>query len=86
MTATPRTDPWGGLPVSKIYQIALDNIRKRIEDSGKVFRQDKAVHILAEMHTDNIKDLIDENMTDYDRRKLMAIVERCVARYITLEE
>ena len=79
-------DPWGGLPVSKVYQLALDNIRKRIEESGKIYRQDKAIRILAEMHAEKVKDLIDEDMTDYDMKQLTNIVERCVARYVKLEE
>ena len=79
-------DAWGGLPVSEVYKIAYENIKKRIEERGEKFKRDKAIRILAEMHADKVKDLIDENMTGYDQRKLTAIVERCVARYITLEE
>lgn len=78
-------DAWGGLPVSKIYQLAYENIKKRIEERGEEFKHDKAVRILAEMHADKLKDMIDENMTEYDQRKLTTIVERCVARYIKLE-
>lgn len=76
---------WGGLPVSKVYQLAYENIKKRIEERGEEFKHDKAVRILAEMHADKLKDMIDENMTEYDQRKLTTIVERCVARYIKLE-
>ena len=78
-------DAWGGLPVSRVYQLAYENIKKRIEERGEEFKHDKAVRILAEIHTDKLKDMIDENMTEYDQRKLTAIVERCVARYIKLE-
>lgn len=79
-------DPWAGMPVSEIYKIAYENIKRRIEERGERFRQDKAIKCLAEMHADKVKDLIDENMTRYDKSKLTAIVERCVAKYIKLDE
>lgn len=79
-------DPWGGKPVSEVYRLTFERIRRRVEASGQRFEQDKAVRILAEMHTEHIKDLIDEDMTGYDKRKLTDIVERCVARYVQLEE
>lgn len=79
-------DAWGGLPVSKIYQLAYDNIKKRIEERGEQFRHDKAIRVLAETHADKLKDLIDEDMSNYDKRQLTNIVERCVAKYIELEE
>ena len=81
-----QNDPWGGKPVSEIYKIAYANIKRRVEERGERFRQDKAIKCLAEMHTEKVKDLIDENMTRYDKSKLSAIVERCVAKYIELEE
>lgn len=79
-------DPWAGKPVSEIYKLAFENVKKRIEERGETFRQDKAIRVLAEMHAENVKDLIDENMTGYDKKQLTNIVERCVARYVTMEE
>lgn len=79
-------DPLGGMPVSKIYKIALHNIQRKVEREGKVFEINKAIRLLAEVHADKLKDLIDENMTSYDKKRLADIVERCVARYIKLED
>ena len=79
-------DAWGGKPVSEIYKIAYDNMKHRIEERGERFRQDKAIKCLAEMHADKVKELIDEDMGRYDKAKLTAIVERCVAKYIKLDE
>lgn len=79
-------DAWGGMPVSEIYKIAYANIKRRIEERGERFRQDKAIKCLAEMHTDKVKDLIDENMGRYDKSRLSAIIERCIAKYIELDE
>lgn len=79
-------DAWGGMAVSEIYKIAYANIKRRVEERGERFRQDKAIKCLAEMHTDKVKDLIDENMGRYDKSKLAAIIERCIAKYIELDE
>lgn len=79
-------DAWGGMPVSEIYKIAYANIKRRVEERGERFRQDKAIKCLAEMHTDKVKDLIDENMGRYDKSRLAAIIERCIAKYIELDE
>lgn len=79
-------DPWDGLPVSKIYALIFENLEKKCEEEGVAFDRNKAVKIIATTHADKVKDLIDENMTDYDERKLASIVERCVARYVKLEE
>lgn len=79
-------DPWNGLPVSKIYALIFENLKKRCEEEGVIFDQNKAVKTIAATHADKVKELIDENMTGYDERKLASIVERCVARYVKLEE
>lgn len=79
-------DAWGGMTVSEIYKIAYANIKRRVEERGERFRQDKAIKCLAEMHTDKVKDLIDENMGRYDKSKLATIIERCIAKYIELDE
>ena len=79
-------DPWAGKPVSEIYKLTFENVKKKLEERGEQFRQDKVIRVLAEMHAENVKDLIDENMTGYDKKQLTNIVERCVARYVTMEE
>lgn len=79
-------DPWDGKPVSEIYKLAFEHIKQKVLERGEEFHQDKAIKVLAEVHTSKVKDLIDENMTSYDQRRLTNIVERCVARYIEMEE
>lgn len=79
-------DPWNGKPVSEIYQLVFEKLKQRCEMEGVQFRQDRAIRTIATAHTSKVKDLIDENMTDYDERKLADIVERCIARYIEMEE
>lgn len=79
-------DGWGGLPVSEIYKLAYNNIKQRAEARGERFRQDRAIKCLAMIHADKVKDLIDEDMSQYDKKKLTALIERCVAKYIELEE
>ena len=79
-------DPWSGLPVSKIYQIVYDSLKMKCEMEGVPFNKEKAVRTIAKTHAGKVEDLIDEDMTEYDERRLTDIVERCVARYVELEE
>lgn len=79
-------DPWSGLPVSAVYRLVFAKLKQKCEEEGIPFKQDKAVRSIAIQHANKVKDLIDEDMTAYDERKLTDIVERCVARYVELEE
>lgn len=79
-------ETWNGLPVSKIYQIVYDSLKMKCEMEGVPFNKEKAVRTIAKTHAGKVKDLIDEDMTEYDEGKLADIVERCVARYLELED
>lgn len=74
------------MPVSEIYKACYENLkRKRLEIDGE-FSPNVAVHAIAKTHTGKVKDIIDENMSDYDEKQLMTIIERCVLKYVNVEE
>lgn len=79
-------DPWAGKPVSEIYQLVFEKLKKRVEADGRQFRQDEAIRTIAKAHAEQVQDLIDEDMTNYDYKRLVDLVERCIARYVELEE
>lgn len=74
------------VPVSEIYKGCYENLKKkRLETDGK-FSPDIAVRAIARTHTNKVKDVIDENMNEYDEKQLLTLVERCVLKYVNVED
>lgn len=74
---------WKDAPVSRIYQMLFDKLKEREKEK---FKGDIAIRSIAKAHTENVKDVIDEDMGKYDTEQLNKIVERCVAKYVKLED
>lgn len=74
------------VPVSIIYKACYDGIKERRLAEGKDFSPNIAVQCIARAHTQKVKDIIDEDMNDYDERQLLTIIERCVLKYVDVEE
>lgn len=74
------------VPVSEIYKACYESLKKkRLEIDGE-FSPNVAVQAIAKTHTGKVKDIIDENMSDYDEKQLMTIIERCVLKYVNVED
>ena len=70
------------VPVSMLYRLCYDKLK---EMKGVDFKPVLAVKSIAKSHTQKVKDIIDEDMAEYDEKQLMAIVERCVLKYVKVE-
>ena len=74
------------VPVSEIYKGCYESLkRKRLETDGE-FSPNVAIHAIARTHTSKVKDVIDENMNEYDEKQLLTIIERCVLKYVNVED
>lgn len=79
-------DDLTNVPVSEIYKACYENLKKKRLKTDGDFSPNIAVHAIARTHTSKVKDIIDEDMSDYDERQLMTIVERCVLKYVNVED
>lgn len=70
-------------PISEIYKDIFDKLKHETQEE---FKPLVAIDTIATVHTSKVKDYIDENMSNYDERKLKDIVERSVAKYVTIED
>lgn len=74
---------WADMPVSMIYRNIFNKLKAHEQEN---FRGDVAIRSIAKAHTEKVKDVIDEDMGAYDTEQLTNIVERCVAKYVNLED
>ena len=74
------------VPVSTIYKACYESLKKKRLELGKEFSPNVAVHAIARTHTSKVKDIIDEDMNDYDEKQLLTLVERCVLKYVNVED
>lgn len=79
-------DDLTNVPVSEIYKACYESLKKKRLKTDGDFSPNIAVHAIARTHTSKVKDIIDEDMSDYDERQLMTIVERCVLKYVNVED
>lgn len=79
-------DDLTNVPVSEIYKACYENLKKKRLETDGDFSPNIAVHAIARTHTGKVKDIIDEDMSDYDEKQLMTIVERCVLKYVNVED
>ena len=74
------------VPVSTIYKACYEGIKRKRLEHGEEFSPNVAVHAIARTHTSKVKDIIDEDMNDYDEKQLLTLVERCVLKYVNVED
>lgn len=73
------------VPVSTIYKACYESLKKKRLELGEGFSPNIAVRAIARTHTRKVKDIIDEDMNDYDEKQLLTLVERCVLKYVDVE-
>lgn len=74
------------VPVSTIYKACYESLKKKRLERGDEFSPNVAVRAIAQTHTRKVKDIIDEDMNDYDEKQLLTLVERCVLKYVNVED
>lgn len=74
------------VPVSTIYKACYESLKKKRLELGEEFSPNVAVQAIARTHTSKVKDIIDEDMNDYDEKQLLTLVERCVLKYVNVED
>ena len=74
------------VPVITIYKACYENLKKKRLETDGDFSPNIAVHAIARTHTSKVKDIIDEDMNDSDEKQLLTLVERCVLKYVNVED
>lgn len=73
-------------PISQAYKDVFNTLKTKMMAEDGEFYPSVAINVMARTNTEKIKDLIDEDMGDYDKKKLKGIIERSIVKYVDIEE